>query len=156
MLPLKLAIRSDILTAMQSKTPEYRAWRAMIQRCSDTNTPYYHRYGGRGIRVCHRWRTSFASFIKDVGIRPSSQHSLDRFPEKNGNYEPGNVRWATRKEQQQNIRTNCNVTHDGETLCAAEWGRRFKVSPVVISLIARLGCTIDHAIRCGVLKPRVK
>lgn len=74
----------------------------MILRVTQTQRHNYHRYGGRGITVCRKWRTSYAAFLADVGRRPSRFYSLDRFPNPDGNYEPGNVRWATVKEQRAN------------------------------------------------------
>jgi hypothetical protein len=79
-------------------------YRAMIQRCYDVNAQNYKRYGARGITVCDRWKDSFKNFLVDVGLRPSSDFSIDRFPDNNGNYEPGNVRWATGKQQRANRR----------------------------------------------------
>jgi hypothetical protein len=78
-----------------SGTPEYRAWAAAKSRCSNPNATGYERYGGRGITMCERWRESFPAFLEDMGPKPSPQHSLDRFPDRDGNYEPGNCRWAT-------------------------------------------------------------
>jgi hypothetical protein len=84
-----------------SPTPEYRSWRSMITRCSNPRYHAWHRYGGRGIEVCQRWRASFLHFVADMGRRPPGT-SLDRFPDPDGNYEPGNCRWATRAQQRQN------------------------------------------------------
>lgn len=80
-------------------SPEYVCWRSMIDRCTNPNYEGWSRYGGRGIAVCAAWLSSFEAFFEHVGPRPSSKHSIDRFPNRNGNYEPGNVRWATAKEQ---------------------------------------------------------
>lgn len=86
----------------QSRTPEFRAWWDMRQRCLNPNVASYANYGGRGIRVCDRWN-DFSAFRADMGCRPSPAHSLDRI-DNDGNYEPGNCRWATRSEQQRNKR----------------------------------------------------
>jgi hypothetical protein len=82
-------------------TPEYISWQAMKARCYYPKNPDWRNYGGRGIAVCDRWRNSFENFLADMGPRPEGK-SIDRFPDKDGNYEPGNCRWATMKEQQNN------------------------------------------------------
>lgn len=87
-----------------AKTPEYQAWGAMRERCSNPNIESYADYGARGIRVHERW-LSFENFLNDMGPRPSPSHSLDRI-DNDGNYEPGNCRWATRAEQNRNTRRN--------------------------------------------------
>ena len=85
-------------------TAEYRAWKGMKTRCTNPKEPGWKYYGGRGIRVCDRWLNSFEAFLADVGPRPSPQHSIDRYPDNDGNYEPSNVRRATQAEQSQNRR----------------------------------------------------
>lgn len=86
------------------KTPEYKTWCRMITRCENPKHEKFPYYGGRGISVCARWRHDFKAFLADVGLRPSAAHSIDRYPDNNGHYEPGNVRWATRSKQMQNRR----------------------------------------------------
>ncbi len=83
--------------------PEYGVWCNMRARCEDPNNQSWMDYGGRGIKVCQRW-AEFAYFLMDAGPRPSGAYSLDRYPDNDGDYEPGNVRWATAKEQRANQR----------------------------------------------------
>ena len=84
-------------------TPEYMAWSSMKSRCTNKNVPGAKNYMLRGISVCERWANSFAAFLEDMGPRPSPIHSLDRI-NNNGNYEPGNCKWSTKREQALNRR----------------------------------------------------
>jgi hypothetical protein len=91
----------------------------MIQRCTDPSARRYDRYGGRGIYVCREWREDFWAFYSHVGPRPSNDHSIDRI-DSNGNYEPGNVRWATQLEQQRNREIHHRVEWEGRTWVLSE------------------------------------
>ena len=84
------------------KTPEYSVWRGMRARCLNKNSTNYPDYGGRGIKICERWN-NFLLFLNDVGEKPGPEYSLDRI-DVNGNYEPSNCKWATKKEQARNKR----------------------------------------------------
>lgn len=97
----------------QSKTSEYNTWMAMKQRCYDSNSTSYARYGGRGIAVCKRWRDSFSAFLADMGRKPSSKHSIDRINNALG-YEPSNCRWATPSQQGFNRRPYRHIKRRGQ------------------------------------------
>lgn len=90
-------------TKSGTQSPTYNSWHAMLSRCYHPSNVSYADYGGRGISVCERWHL-FDNFLADMGERPEGK-TLDRYPNNDGNYEPGNCRWATRKEQNANRRT---------------------------------------------------
>lgn len=128
-------------------TPEFRIWTGMLARCSNPNVAGYKHYGGRGIAVCERWR-SFANFFEDMGPRPSPAHSIDRYPNNDGDYEPGNCRWATPSEQARNKRPGYRVRIecDGEKLTAHEWSLRSGVPERLIRARVREGWDARRAI----------
>jgi len=105
-------------------TKEYRAWYNMCQRCRNKNSKHYKNYGGRGIGVWPPWEKDFGVFLRDVGLAPEETLTLDRI-DNNGNYEPGNVRWATRTEQCKNRRSKPNILRDPIT------GRIVRVLPSI-------------------------
>lgn len=107
-------------------SPEYGVWVNMLARCFNKKHRSFCYYGGRGICVCPRWQESFDAFVLDMGRRPSPAHSLDRV-DNDGNYEPGNTRWATRSQQQRNRRSRPIVEFRGERLTIAEWSERFGI-----------------------------
>lgn len=92
-----------------SRSPTYASWQAMRERCENSHNAAYNKYGGRGIKVCERWLT-FENFLADMGERPKGT-SIDRFPNRDGDYEPGNCRWATATEQSRN-RHSSKLTAD--------------------------------------------
>ena len=122
----------------KQETVEFRAWCKMIARCYDNNDRKYSRYGARGITVCDRWLKSFVAFLEDVGLRPSSKHSLGRI-DNDGNYTPENVRWETITQQARNRSNNTLLTHKGRTHCLKEWEEILKLKSGVMSARLRLG-----------------
>jgi hypothetical protein len=106
------------LSHNRSGTPEFAVWVGIRSRCNPANAESQPDYAGRGITVCERW-SRFENFIEDMGDRPTVGHSIDRI-DVNGNYEPGNCRWATAKEQANNRRDNRIVLVDGERLTIAQ------------------------------------
>ncbi len=127
---------------------EFRNWQGMIDRCFNANSSDWNEYGGRGITVCERWlgQNGFANFLLDMGTRPSIQHSIDRFPNRDGNYEPGNCRWATKKEQSQNRKNVIWITIAGTRLCVADWALQRGIKPGTIRKRLRLGWSADDAV----------
>lgn len=108
-------------------TPEYHIWADIVQRCENPKSPEFPNYGGRGIKICERWRQSCGEFVADVGRRPTPNHSIDRFPNNDGNYEPGNCRWALIGEQNLNTRHCRIITYNGLSLPIREWERRLNM-----------------------------
>jgi hypothetical protein len=92
----------------------------MLTRCRNKNCDSYERYGGKGIAVCARWIKSFQAFLDDMGPRPSLKHSLDRFPNGAGDYEPGNCRWATPEQQTANKGNRIVITLGGAIMFLPE------------------------------------
>lgn len=103
------------------RTSEYIAWCNIKERCNNQNASSYYLYGGRGIRVCDEWLNNFQAFLDYMGPKPTLQHSIDRYPDNDGNYEPGNVRWATASEQARHKRNNRVITIGPETKHLSEW-----------------------------------
>lgn len=112
--------KSRYIHGCSHKTSEYSSWTNMKTRCYNNKSEDYNDYGGRGIMVCERWKNSFDNFIKDMGEKPSAQHSLDRM-NVNGNYEPNNCKWSTDSEQTRNKRSNVWYEHNGMKMILQDW-----------------------------------
>lgn len=125
--------------------PERNSWGHMRQRCKNPRSRFYADYGGRGISVCERWDRSFDDFYRDMGPKPSPQHSLDRI-DNSGNYEPGNCRWATAREQNNNRRDNVLIEAFGESHTAPEWSRRTGIKRTTIECRLKSGMTAEQAL----------
>lgn len=130
-----------------SKTPEFRIWTAAQQRCMNPKSRAYRHYGGRGVRFYEGWLgpDGFSAFIAHVGPRPSSVHELDRI-DVNGHYEPGNVRWATRREQCRNTRRNRLVEYDGRSWCVAALAEHIGVNRNTLIKRLNSGFSIDRVV----------
>lgn len=127
------------------RPPAYNSWHGMFSRCENPRDKRYADYGGRGIKICGRWR-DFMNFLADMGQRPAGT-SLDRYPDKNGNYEPGNCRWATPGEQQNNMRSNQFVTCEGEQVTIAEACRRLGIVRSTLVMRLRRGWSEERALQ---------
>jgi hypothetical protein len=113
-----------------SRTKIYSIWEGMKQRCTSPSNTYWHRYGGRGIKVCERWQL-FENFYADLGDPPTEQHSLGRI-DNDGDYEPNNVRWETLEQQNNNKVLNHKVTIDGVTKTLTQWAQENGLKPSTV------------------------
>lgn len=128
------------------RSPEYVAWVNMKDRCNNKNHDAYTRYGGQGIVVCDEWADNFPAFLAHVGKRPSPEHSIDRHPNNDGNYEPDNVRWATAEQQANNRRSNRVIEFNGRKMTLSEWDREMGFPRNFIFGRLQAGWPIDRAI----------
>lgn len=137
----------------RGKAKEYTAWNAIRARCCNPNSIQYADYGGRGVLMCDRWKESFESFLADMGPKPGPGYSIDRFPDNNGNYEPGNCRWATRTEQNRNKRNNRMLTFNGVTKSMAQWAEETGISYFVLRSRKQRGWSDEDALTCPLRSP---
>lgn len=129
-----------------TKTVEYKTWSAMKRRCYNPETESYSDYGARGITVCERWKNSFENFLADMGKRPSNEHSIERI-NVDGHYEPGNCKWGTIDEQNNNKRTSVHFVMDGEKLSLTQIARKYDIPiATLVSRIYRDKLPIEEAV----------
>ena len=129
----------------EGRTREYRIWIAMKTRCSNPRQRSWANYGGRGIRVCKRWLNSFAAFLGDMGPCPTGM-SIDRYPDKDGNYKPSNCRWATSSQQAFNRHLRHPVTFRGITDSILGWSSRSGLPVNAIVCRLRNNWSVDRAL----------
>ena len=120
-------LRSDIRRKAMTKhglrnTPEYRVWKAMKNRCYNTKSESYANYGEQGITICDEWKDDFEAFYRDMGPKPTPEHSIDRRDNDKG-YNKENCRWATRIEQASNKKNSVFYTYDGKSRTLTGWCR---------------------------------
>lgn len=128
-----------------SDAVEYGIWFGMKKRCENEKCSNFANYGGRGIKVCDRWRSSFSNFYEDMGQRPSPKHSIDRI-DNDGDYCKENCKWSTRTEQSQNRRNNVVLLFNGESKLMAEWERSLGLSKGRLCWRLKNGWTVEEAL----------
>jgi len=126
-----------------SNTKLYRIWDSMMRRCHTPTHKHFKNYGGRGITVCEQWH-NFENFLADMGKRVDGM-TLDRIDNSKG-YSPDNCRWATMQTQQNNKRSNVNVSYNGKTQTIAAWARETGIPHYVISQRLKYGWSVQNAL----------
>lgn len=130
---------------LSKKIPEYAAWENMKRRCYYPKHNRYQHYGGRGIKVCDRWVNSFENFYKDMGCRPSKNHSLERIC-LDKDYSLDNCIWATSFEQSRNTKRNVKITINGETKCLKDWAKYYKIGVSTVNRRRKMGYELNESI----------
>jgi len=131
---------------------EHVSWFHMLSRCTDRKNRQFADYGGRGITVCDRWRL-FANFLADMGPKPTPKHSVERRENDKG-YSPDNCYWATPSQQQRNKRNSVMLTHNGITLCLADWADRVGIPAKLLSQrLKTYRWTLERSLTAPVLPP---
>ncbi len=126
-------------------TPEFKVWTGIKRRCLDPTCKSFKDYGARGITLCQEWLTNYSTFVEHVGRRPSPTHTIERIDNERG-YEPGNVRWATRAEQNSNTRANRFLEFNGKRQTLSQWSRETGLShPVIIRRLQR-GWSLERSL----------
>lgn len=122
----------------------YKCWCSMIHRCTNKNSTCFSDYGGRGITVCNRWKDSYEAFLSDLGECDKGL-TIERI-NNDGNYEPGNCRWATRTEQAHNTSRNRMLTHNGVSKCISEWAMEYGIKKGTLRLRIINGWSLEQAL----------
>jgi hypothetical protein len=144
--PSLVALEGEVRMREKWKIPPgYRGWVQMKQRCYNPNCDEFKNYGARGIRVCEEWKKSFAAFIAAVGSRPGPEYTIHRIDNDSG-YEPGNVRWATPREQAAETRVALRLPYQGKIVCLAEASRLTGISDSTIGRRLQTGWRLEDAL----------
>ena len=130
----------------------HTTWKAMWSRCTNPKDDAFPRYGGRGIGVCDQWK-DFIQFVVDAGVRPKGK-TLDRWPDRNGNYEPSNVRWATPREQIYNSSGPIMLEFNGKTQCVSDWANEMGIGLTTLFWRLNRKWPLDQALRPEGKPPR--
>lgn len=143
-------LRAEIIGALNrthgmNTSKEYRAWAKAKERCYDPNCTNFDRYGGRGIKMCDEWIHSFENFFAYMGLKPSSKHEIDRFPDNDGDYAPGNCRWATKRQSLANRECSLNFSFNGETMALTEWAEKLGIKYECLYMRLRSGWPVERA-----------
>ena len=124
-------------------TQLYRRWITIKQRCYDKSHMSYKNYGGRGVRMCEKWRDDFEAFAAYIGDPPEKGATIDRL-DVDKNYEPGNIKWATRKEQANNRRNNNVLSFNGIEMTVTQWAEELNILPVTLFSRIRLDWDVER------------
>jgi hypothetical protein len=147
MLVKKIKYRREFPWGIQSKkaNPLYRIWNGMKKRCYCQSEPAYKNYGARGIIICERWRSDFSAFFSDVEADFEIGLTIERV-NNNGNYEPNNIKWITRGEQNRNKRNNILIEYKGETKCLVEFADDYNIKRTTLIGRIKKGWDIEKAL----------
>jgi hypothetical protein len=131
-----------------TRSPEYQTLCSMLQRCNNPSSQAYKYYGGKGVKICDEWNglDKYLTFLSYMGRRPSRAHSIDRWPNREGNYEPGNVRWATPSEQTRNTSRNVMVVFQGRRMCLTDAAKQKGVKPQTLQTRIASGLSPQQAV----------
>lgn len=132
-------------------SPTYSSWASMRARRENSKHTHFDRYGGRGIKVCERW-VKFENFLTDMGERPSLKYSIDRFPNNDGNYEPGNCRWATRQEQMWSRTVGLVVDFRGQRSRLCDLADQFGFDRIVVYQRMARGWSVEESLTTPLVK----